>query len=141
MSPPILMKRQKRAITSSKMFRSIWFGWLVLWCLTSLSTIFQLYLAVNFIGGGNWSTRRKPPSCRRSLTSLIWSGRNGIMICDSQYGSNKCLKEFHFKCRKCFSYTFLWLKDGQDENNMSSKDVGGTNVLKVALKVHNHYPK
>ena len=29
------------------------------------STIFQLY------GGGNWSTRRKPPTCRKSLTNLI----------------------------------------------------------------------
>jgi len=37
---------------------------LVLWCLTLLSTIFQLYLvAVSFIGGGNWSTRKKLPTC------------------------------------------------------------------------------
>jgi hypothetical protein len=30
-----------------------------LWCLS----LFQQY--VSFIGGGNWSTRRKPPTCRR----------------------------------------------------------------------------
>jgi len=40
-----------------------------------LSTIFQLYfsyiVAVSFIGGGNWSTRRKPPTCRKSLTDFI----------------------------------------------------------------------
>jgi hypothetical protein len=31
----------------------------VLWCLTLLSTIFQLYrIAVSFIGGGNRSTRK-----------------------------------------------------------------------------------
>ena len=33
-----------------------------LWCLTSLSTIFQ------FIDGGN---RRKPPTCQKSLTNFI----------------------------------------------------------------------
>ena len=25
---------------------------------------------VSIIGGGNWSTRRKPPTCRKSLTTL-----------------------------------------------------------------------
>jgi hypothetical protein len=39
-----------------------------LWYLTTLSTIFQ---AVSFIGGGNGSTRRKPPTLRKSLESLI----------------------------------------------------------------------
>jgi hypothetical protein len=34
-----------------------------LWCLTSLSTIFQLC----FIGGGNW---RKPQTCHKSLTFI-----------------------------------------------------------------------
>ena len=33
--------------------------------------IFQLHLAVNFIGGGNRSTRRKPPTCHKSLTKFI----------------------------------------------------------------------
>jgi len=28
-------------------------------------------VVVNFIGGGNWSTRRKPPTCRNSLTNYI----------------------------------------------------------------------
>ena len=40
--------------------------WVVgLWCLTPLSTIFQLHR------GGNRSTRRKPQTCRKSLTNLI----------------------------------------------------------------------
>jgi len=28
-------------------------------------------VAVNFIGGGNWSFRRKPPTCGKSLTKFI----------------------------------------------------------------------
>jgi len=26
---------------------------------------------LSFIGGGNWSTRRKQPTCRKSLTNFI----------------------------------------------------------------------
>ena len=32
---------------------------------------FSYVVAVSFIGGGNRSTRRKPPTCRRSLTNFI----------------------------------------------------------------------
>jgi hypothetical protein len=28
-------------------------------------------VTVSFIGGGNWSTQRKPPTCRKSLTNFI----------------------------------------------------------------------
>ena len=43
-----------------------------LWCLMSLSTIFQLYrVAVRFIGGGNRSIRGKPLTCRKSLTNYL----------------------------------------------------------------------
>ena len=47
----------------------IWFG---LWSLMPLSTIFQLYRGgLSFTGGGNRSTRRKPHTCRKSLTNFI----------------------------------------------------------------------
>ena len=29
------------------------------------------HVAVNFIGGGNWSTRREPPTCQKWLTNFI----------------------------------------------------------------------
>ena len=32
---------------------------------------FSYIVAVSFIGGGNWSTQRKPPTCRKSLTNFI----------------------------------------------------------------------
>jgi hypothetical protein len=32
---------------------------------------FSYIMAVSFIGGGNRSTRRKPPTCRKSLTNFI----------------------------------------------------------------------
>ena len=37
-----------------------------LWCLTTLSTILQLYCGV-----GNRSATRKPPVCHKSLTNII----------------------------------------------------------------------
>ena len=36
----------------------------------NISVISWLY-SVSFIGGGNRSTRRKPPTCRKSVTNLI----------------------------------------------------------------------
>jgi len=33
---------------------------------------FSYIVVVSFIGGGNRSTRRKPPTCHKSLTNFIW---------------------------------------------------------------------
>jgi hypothetical protein len=48
-----------------------------LWCL--MQQYFGYVVVVSFIGGGNQSTRIKPPSCRKSLTNFItytspWAG-------------------------------------------------------------------
>ena len=34
-------------------------------------TLFSYIVSVSFIGGGNWSTQRKPPTCYKSLTNFI----------------------------------------------------------------------
>ena len=53
---------------SAKVYHIYIVGWVGLWCLKSLSTIFQLIVEVNFIGGESW---RKLPTCRKLLTTSI----------------------------------------------------------------------
>ena len=45
----------------------LWFG---LWCLRHFQQHFSYKVVVSFIRGGNQSTRRKPPTCRKSRTNL-----------------------------------------------------------------------
>ena len=40
------------------------------YCGFTFNNCFSYIMMVSFIGGGNWSTRRKPPTCRKSLTKL-----------------------------------------------------------------------
>jgi hypothetical protein len=46
----------------------------LVWC-NDVQRHFQQYvsyiMAVNFIGGGNWSARRKSQTCCKSLTNII----------------------------------------------------------------------
>jgi hypothetical protein len=51
---------------------------------------FSYIVAVSFIGGGNWNTRNKPPTCRKSMTNFItyccieyistWAGSELVLI-------------------------------------------------------------
>ena len=54
-----------------------------LWCLTPLQQCFNY---INFIGGGNKSTRRKPPTCRKSPTN---EPTTLVVICTNYIGSYK----------------------------------------------------
>jgi hypothetical protein len=69
-----------RTMTLSSLFsidrRAIyWLVWFGVWCLTTLSTIVQLYrggkFGGKFNGGGNRSTRRKPPTSHKSFPNFI----------------------------------------------------------------------
>ena len=46
-------------------------GWLVCWFMAFNATFNIFLVAVSFIGGGNLCTRRKPPTCRKSLANFI----------------------------------------------------------------------
>ena len=59
----------KKALLCTAYTLYLWLVWF-LWCLTPLSTIFQIYRG-GFIGGWNRRTRRKPLTCRKSLTNFI----------------------------------------------------------------------
>jgi len=50
--------------------KTYWFG-LVYGVKRHFQQYFNYIMAVSFIGGGNWSTRRKSPTCRKSLTNFI----------------------------------------------------------------------
>jgi len=47
----------------------VWFSFMVF--NATFNNIFSYIVAVSFIDGGNRSTRRKPPTFRKSLTNFI----------------------------------------------------------------------
>jgi hypothetical protein len=49
-------------------------------CLKPLSTIFQLYRGGQFIGGGNWNTRRKSTTCLKSLINFYHKMLNQVHL-------------------------------------------------------------
>ena len=75
-------------------FLDRWFG---LWCLSTLSTIFQLY-----IGGGNRSTRRKPPTCANKLYHImlyrVQLAMNGVRPLNFSGDRHQCT----FSCKSTY---------------------------------------
>jgi hypothetical protein len=68
------------------------------WCVTTLSMIFQ-FMAASFIGGGNRSTRRKPPTCDYTcgFQGPLWS---------CSYDS----RIYNYLCNQCLSLLTLWIR-------------------------------
>jgi hypothetical protein len=50
---------------------------------------FSYIVAVSFIGGGNQSTQRKPPTCHKSLKTCIWKALNPAPVERQQNQSPK----------------------------------------------------
>jgi len=50
-------------------------AWVFVWLCDGVKRHFQQYftyiVTVSFIGGGNWRTRRKSPTCYKSMTNFI----------------------------------------------------------------------
>jgi hypothetical protein len=81
-------------------------------------------VAVNFIGGGNWSTRRKLPTCSKSLINLItysvmlyrvhltWAEfelTTLVVIGIECIGSCKSIYDCQFVYITRLFYTYIWL--------------------------------
>jgi hypothetical protein len=65
-----------------------------LWFWRHFQHYFSYIVAVSFIGGGNRSTRRKPPTFRRSLTKLGYSMHRR----NNKYKNKNFFEVIHLKC-------------------------------------------
>ena len=89
-------------------------------------------MAVSFIGGGNRSTRRKPPTCRKSLTNFITysrlvigtsrivrSAKNFVRI-TSSFGGGEFMKTLRkvCTCQKYWNFLFYCSNIAKSENAM-----------------------
>jgi hypothetical protein len=53
-----------------KKIDKVWLGLVWIGVKRHFQQYFSYIVVVKFIGGGNWSTRRKPQTCRKSLTNV-----------------------------------------------------------------------
>ena len=72
-------------------------AYMQLWCFMPLSAMFQLIVAISFIGGGNRSTRKKPPTFHKSLTNFIHEHSAGFEL--TKVRTNKFSGNRHQLCR------------------------------------------
>ena len=89
---------------------------------------FSYILAVSFIDGGNWSTRRKPPTFHKSLTNFITylTGIRTYNFSGVHQWHDTCSYRFKFGCRlQLFHCSILVLKPRMINVRVSSlRDLG-----------------
>ena len=70
------IKAQRRVLSDLNYIKTAWFlhiqiNLIRVKVVKVVQQYFSYFVVVSFFGGGNVSTRRKPPTCRKSLTNLI----------------------------------------------------------------------
>jgi hypothetical protein len=90
--------------------------YLVVYCLFMVfNATFQQYfsyiVAVSFIGGGNWNTRRKPPTCCKTLTNFmtIIKRSKGRITSTETVTTISLTMTFHIVCNDCFHRNCIML--------------------------------